>query len=329
VDSLKLPFRIAVENRDENENGVVRIHDYRINTAALTQELARPTAAVSDLAMDENAEATTARGYLDADTGFFITEASIDGKGPFPFILDTGGHNILTPQMVQQLGLTTAGKGFSTGAGAGTTPTEFTKVKTLAIGAAVLSEQPFTVLHIDLGMAHDGQRHLPIAGILGLELFERLAITVDYKSRSVTLQPLSRFAYAGPGKRVPICFTSDMPLVTATLDGHAGSFGVDTGNNVDLIVFRVWAASNGLAANYSDGQKMDSTSVGGNLEMSKARAKSFHFGGRELGPIGILLAPENGGSLSARSEAGNFGNAILSHFKVTFDYRSSAMYLEP
>jgi len=327
--SLRLPFSISIENRDENETGVASIRDYQITTANPDHDLARPTASVSDLALAGNVNTTTARGYLDSDTGFFIVEASIDGKGPYPFILDTGGHDILTPQMVRQLGLTTAGKGFSTGAGAGSTATEFTKVKTVAIGSALLSAQPFTVLHLDLGMTHDGQRQLPIAGILGLELFERLAITMDFKGRRVILQPLSQFTYTGAGIRVPIRFTGDMPLVAATLDGHAGWFGVDTGNNTDLIVSHKWAESNGLAAAYSNGQKMEASSVGGNLDFVKARAKDFRIGARDLGGTNILLSSEDAGHLSARSEAGNFGNSILSHFNVTFDYRSETMYLEP
>ncbi|MFZ0797336.1 MAG: pepsin/retropepsin-like aspartic protease family protein, partial [Terriglobales bacterium] len=328
VESIMLPFHIAVENSDENETGLATIRAYRISTVAVTQELTRPVTPTSDVAMAGNIKTSIAKAYLDATTGFFIVEASIDGKGPYPFILDTGGHNILTPQMVRELGLTTAGKGFSTGAGEGTTATEFTKVQKVAIGSASLSEQPFTVLHIDLGMAHDGNRQVPAAGILGLELFERFAITLDIKGKSVTLAPLAEFNHSGAADPIPIRFTSDMPLTRARLDDHAGWFGLDTGNNVGLIVFRAWAESNGLAAGYSTGRKMDSTSVGGSLELRPAKAKSFQLGGRELGPLNILLAPENGGTLSARSEAGNFGCALLSHFRVTFDYRAEAMYLD-
>jgi hypothetical protein len=329
IGSLKLPYTVSVDHSDENETGIASIRDYGISTGVPKQDLARPAEPTSDVAMEGNLKTTTARGYLDPATGFFIVEACINGKGPYPFILDTGGHNILTPQMVRQLGLTASGKGFSTGAGPGSTQTEFTKVKTVTIGSALVSAQPFTVLHIDLGMSHEGRRQVPIAGILGLELFERFAIRMDYKAEHVTLQPLSQFFYSGAGQRVPICFTSDMPLVMAKLDGHPGWFGVDTGNNVDLIVFQSWATSNGLAAGYSTGQKLDSSSVGEKLELGKARARSFQVGGNELGPLNIMLAPEDAGSLSARSEAGNFGNAILSHFNVTFDYRARVMYLEP
>lgn len=329
VEGLMLPFRISVERRDENETGTAVIRDYQISRTAPTEELMRPAAVVSDVGMSPDAKAATARGYFDRDSGFFIVMASINGKGPYPFILDTGGHNILTPRMVQQVGLTTQGKGFTTGAGTGSASTEFAKVSSVAIGSAVLSAQPFVILHLDLGTTQDGKRQQPIAGILGLEVFERFAITMNFKDQTVTVHPLSQFTHAGAGLRVSLCFTNDMPLVQATLDGHPGWFGVDTGNNADLIVFQHWAESNGLAPVYRNAAKIEGSSVGGSVELRAAQAKSFQIGGMDVGSVSILLASGDAGSLSARFEAGNFGNSILSHFTVTFDYRSEAMYLEP
>ena len=329
VEGLMLPFQISVERRDENETGTAVIGNYQISTTAPAADLLRPAAVVSDIAMSAGAKAAKARGYFDRDSGFFIVMASINGKGPYSFILDTGGHNILTPRMVQQLGLTTQGKGFTTGAGTGSATTEFTNVSSVAIGSAVLSAQPFVILHLDLGTTQDGKRQQPIAGILGLEVLERFAVTMDFKDQTVTLHPLSQFTYAGAGLRVSLRFTNDMPLVQATLDGHPGWFGVDTGNNTNLIVFQHWAESNGLAPVYRNAMKTEGSSVGGSVDLRTARAKSFQIGGKELGSIGILMASGDAGSLSARFEAGNFGNSILSHFTVTFDYHSEAMYLEP
>jgi hypothetical protein len=59
------------------------------------------------------------------------------------------------------------------------------------------------------------------------------------------------------------------------------------------------------------------------------RAQTFELGPSVLRNLDILLAGENAGSLSARFEAGNFGNAILSRFRVTFDYRRESMILDP
>jgi len=329
VEGLMLPFRISVERRDENETGTAVIRNYQIGRTAPTEELMRPAAVVSDVGMSADAKAAAARGYFDRDSGFFIVMASINGKGPYPFILDTGGHNILTPRMVKHVGLTTQGKGFTTGAGTGSATTEFTKISSVAIGSAVLPAQPFVILHLDLGTTQDGKRQQPIAGILGLEVFERFAITMNFKDQTVTLHPLSQFIYAGTGQRVSLCFTNDMPLVQATLDGHPGWFGVDTGNNTDLIVFQHWVESNGLAPVYRNAAKIEGSSVGGSVDLGAARAKSFQIGDMDVGSVRILLASGGAGSLSARFEAGNFGNSILSHFTVTFDYHSEAMYLEP
>jgi hypothetical protein len=106
------------------------------------------------------------------------------------------------------------GNGFSTGAGSGSTKTQFTRVKALALGNAVVSDQPFTVLaDLDLGMVMNQGKQQPIAGMLGLELFERFGITMDYKGRAATLQLPWRFICHANAIAVPLRFTNDMPLV--------------------------------------------------------------------------------------------------------------------
>ena len=326
---LALPFKMTTEYRDDPDVGTATITTYQISTASPTGELQRPQAQSSDASIVGGAQETSAKAYLDSATGFYIVEAEINGKGPYPFILDTGGHNILTPFMCRHLGLRPIGDGFSTGAGSGTTKTQFTSVQTVSLGGAVLTKQPFTVLYLDLGMVMNDGMQQPIAGILGLELLERFAITMNYKARMVTLQPSSHFACHGNALQVPFRFTSDMPIGSATLDGHEGLFGIDTGNNVDLIVFRRWAVSNRLADEYAKGSVMDSTSVGGNIAFTRAHAKSFQIAGHDLGATEVLLGPETEGHPSARSEAGSFGNSVLSHFTVTFDYLSEIMCLQP
>jgi len=326
VQEMMLPFSITSDYRDDLDDGTATISKYQVSTAIAETKVQRPDAQVSDARITNGADETTAKAYLDKSSGFFIVDASIDGKGPYPFILDTGGHDILTPEFFRRHGLIAVGNGFSTGAGTGTTKTQFTKVKTVSVGGATISNQPFLILDIDLGMAMGDGKPQPIAGILGLELFERFAITIDYRGRKLTLHARSNLSCRG--QVIPIRFTSDMPLASAALDGRSGMFGIDTGNNGDLIVFRPWAESNHLAAVYEPGKAIDAGSVGGAVEFTKANAKSFQFGGQDLGEIRILLAPRNAGSLSANSEAGNIGNSILSGFTVTFDYRAGIMCLQ-
>jgi hypothetical protein len=114
------------------------------------------------------------------------------------------------------LGLKTYGKGFSAGAGSGSMPTEFSKVESVAIGAATITRQPFTVLHVDLGMTQaPGGKRQRIAGILGLELFERFIVRIDYRDGTVILRPPGPLRYE-TASAIPLTFTSDMPLVQAS-----------------------------------------------------------------------------------------------------------------
>jgi len=328
VDGVLLPFTITVDHGGESESGTAHLAGYRVITTDPIHETVRPQVQIAEMEIQSEAAGATTRGFLDQQSGFFIIEAKINGQGPYPFILDTGGHDILTPDMAHHLGLPTIGKGFSTGAGAGSTPTEFTSVKTLSMGDAVMSQQPFTILHIDLGAAatQKGKR-VPIAGILGLEVFERFAITMDYKAEKVTLRPAEHFEYHGSGTALPLQFTSDMPLCAASIDGHSGVFGIDTGNNTDVIVFHAWAVENGLGFGQHAGGLVGS-SVGGDLKLGKGHIKRFLIGGFDLGATDVLFSSDTSGSLSARAEAGNLGNSILSRFTVTFAFQSGSMYLE-
>jgi hypothetical protein len=232
--------------------------------------------------------------------------------------------------MANQLGLSRSGNAASNGAGAGSTRTEFTKIENISIGEAEMVQQPFTILHIDLGTAGKGNAvRRPIAGILGLEFFERFVVTLDYRTNSITLQPSAGFKYHGAGAAVPIHFTSDMPIASATLNGHPGQFDIDTGNNTDLIIFRTWAIGSGVVNRKVNTEEMKSTSIGGALTLAHAQAQAFKIAGVNLGSIKLLLSSDSSGSLSARAEAGNAGDSILSRFKrVTFDYRGEHMYLE-
>lgn len=329
VGSLTLPFSIGIEHRDENETGIASIRDYELATGSEQPELLRPSSAGSDVRMSTGSLETQVKGYLDRNSGFFIVLAAINDRGPYPFILDTGGHDILTPDAVRDLGLKTYGKGFSTGAGSGSMPTQFTKVESVAIGAATITGQPFTVLQIDLGLTHaPGGKRQRIAGILGLELFERFIIHIDYRDGTVILRPPGPLHYE-PASAISLTFTSDMPLVQASIDGRSGWFDLDTGNNTDLIVFRQWAVAHEMMSLLSKAPLMQGSSVGGAIQMQKGRAQGFQIGNQKLSDIDFLLSSDQEGSLSAKWEAGNIGNEVLRHFRaVTLDYSSQRMYLE-
>jgi hypothetical protein len=318
--ALVLPFEIVTDNGDQPETGVARINDYRVTSASAGQSLLQRPAAPADSSVHSATGRTIARFLIDKDSGFPVIWASINGSEVQPFILDTGGHDILTPVAARNLGLTIVGNGFSLGAGAGSTATQFAKVDRVAVAEAEIGETPFTVLDIDLGETGDGRgRRVPIAGLLGLELFERFRVLLKADGQAVLEDPgLSPDAdYAAS---MPITFTRDMPLIEATLAGRPGTFAFDTGNNAGLIVSPGWAKQTGVSALFAGRSQTGGQSVGGSLSLRSGVKLPLSVDGLSVGPIGSMLSQENTGSLSSRSEAGNIGLAPFAGFDVMIDY---------
>ncbi len=325
---LRLPFRIDTDHGDEPDTGVATIVSYRVETNGAAPLLHAP-APPNDVTFVSRERSTTIPASVNAN-GFLIVSATIDGHGPYPFILDTGGHDIITPRFAAQLGLKAVGSGQSYGAGSASTRTAFTKVRSLGIGGASIASQPFTILHLDLGETPDaGGTKVPIAGILGLEVFERFAVGIDFDGHATLTQAGQSPSHAKGAMALSLRFTSDMPLTRASVDARAGCFGVDLGNNVGLILFVHWVDERDIAVGLQNGPQMSGESVGGDVSMRHGRVSSLTLGSASFTDVPVLVAGGKSGSFSARSEAGNIGTAVLARFqRVTFDYAHGMLYVD-
>ncbi|MBV8156950.1 MAG: aspartyl protease family protein [Dyella sp.] len=332
VNGLQLPFRIETSsaNLAGNTDGssVDVVEHYKILDATPSIELRRPDGKVRDVTMANGAPTATTR--LRVEGGIVLVDVSIDGRPPMPFILDTGGHAILTSDAAKQLGFETKGNGVSGGSGSGTMSTSYTKVKDTALGDAHVHDLTYTVLPYPFGFYERGDG-APIAGILGLEMFERFAITFDYDHDELRLSPYDKGEAPAimKGDAVALRFTDDMPLVTAQQDGHAGMFGIDTGNAGYVLTFPQWARRNGISARYAAGLPIPTGGVGGLFIAHVAHAQHLVLGEQRLDNVVAMLTRDDAGATGNPSEAGNIGQDILSRFNVHFDYRRQQMVLMP
>jgi predicted aspartyl protease len=316
---LVLPFREESGAEPGGNGEEVTIDRYRILRPASAGLFRRP----------RQPRDTVLRGPTTVpieNEAYVVVSAMLNGRGPFDFILDTGGHNILTPAVARQLGLEVAGEGRSGGAGAGTLAESDTRVRELRIGAASMRDQHFYVIPLQYGTVERGRRP-PLAGILGLELFERLRVTIDYRSRRLTLRPPDSLWC--PGTAVPIAFDDDMPLVAGAIDGRPGVLAIDSGNAGSTVVQGVWAARNGLAERMRRGIRTVSFGAGGQSTNWIMRGGSVALGGIRVENVDLRLAQDTQGAFSSISEAGNVGQQVLARFAVTFDYAGARMCLAP
>ena len=265
---------------------------------------------------------------LSIEAGDAIVFAKIDGKGPFPFILDTGGHAILTPAAARAIGLQMQGAASSGGGGSGRVSVAYTFVRSLQLGNAVIPNQPFLVIGYDNDFSDRGAR-APIAGILGLEVFERFAVRIDYARPSLTLTSRGAYEHNGDAVRAALVFQEDMPLTEAAADGTPGLFGVDTGNSGSPIMFGPFLERHGFLARYAPGSSASGKGTGGTVHSVRQVVKSLSIGGRTFRDVvTYFVLGQKGGSFSSSTEAGNLGYQVLANFVPTFDYATGSMYLE-
>ena len=252
----------------------------------------------------------------------------IDGKGPFAFEVDTGGHLILTTGTASQLQLSATGSFSNTGAGTGIAHASLVRTREIRIGSAVIRNQVAKVLPLSLA-ANDRGRRPARAGILGLELFERFAVQFDRADKTMTLTPLESFKGKLKGLRLPISFTEDAPLTTGTFDGITGDFELDSGDAGPAIIEAYWAQQHGLAARLSQGLLWSGGAVGRDYQ------EILNRGDFTLGPLKLphevvsYVGLAERGSESTRMQAGLIGESSLYRFDMIYDYGRELVWIDP
>lgn len=242
----------------------------------------------------------------------------LNGKGPFAFELDNGGHFILTSDTAKALGLAPQGSFASTGAGTEIRQAGYVRIGDLRVGNAEMVNQTAKVL----SLSHNDRPGLPPrAGILGLEFFERFIVGVDHQTKTVSLRPISASSATHPGRPLRLLFDEDAPLVAGGFEGAKGNVMLDIGNAGSTIIEYYWAQRHGLVSRLASGAKKDDEwlSTGtvrlGSFILKDAKIRYFGHPGR--------------GSESAHSVAAIAGEPLLAHFNAIYDYGRQTVWLDP
>lgn len=319
VGTAMVPFRVIRQEGDTNPASIT-VEGAEFVTQPAADEFAPPRTP------DDSTVAGKAATVPITYDGDVVVEAMLNGRGPFSFILDTGGHDILTPDAAKALGLAGIGAGVSGGAGAGTLPEQYTRVERVDIGAATLRDQSFIIIPLQYNTVERGTKP-PLAGILGVELFERFAVELNYRAQTLTLRPIQD-APLGHGVPVAITFTDDQPIFSAKINGITGDNGLDTGNSGSLVVQGRWAHSHGLAQQLRKGLLMAGFGAGGMSKNWASRA-DLEVAGKTFRHIVARYSEDRKGAFSSRTEAGNIGNEIYEHFTLSFDYGRGTVWFDP
>jgi len=251
-------------------------------------------------------------------------KVSLDGKGPYRFILDTGGQNVMTPEVGAQLGSAVTGSLQVSGAGANTVSTGFAWVPSVSIGNATMRHQAFAVLPIGkILQAVEGEH---IDGIVGVELLRRFVASIDYEHHEIILSTRAGAKLAGTA--IPFVYDQSVPQIAGNADGLPGRFIIDTGNRTPLVLYTPFVQAHGLLDRYpSKVRGITGFGLGGPSTGQLVRVKTMQVAAIPVHDVVTTLSMDATGALTEPGTAGNIGGGILRRFTVGFDYREQLMYL--
>ncbi|HEX3764731.1 MAG TPA: aspartyl protease family protein [Kofleriaceae bacterium] len=322
VGGVRLPFHAVVDRGDPRARATVTMTDIQLRPALPGTAFAPPETDADRLRFTGGAQSSEL-GF-DLINNHILVHASIDGQ-PVRLLVDTGGANLVTSATAARLGLAARGEIAVTVPGKRDPSAGFAHGKTLQIGDLALANPVFLVVDTALPDV-EGE---DLDGLVGYELFSRVAVRIDYPQRRLTLTAPSAFAPPAGATAVPFDIANHVPVVRGSIDGVAGRFWVDTGSRLSLSTMGKFTRDHDLIGKYRPRfETVTGWGVGG---PSRSRPVRFHevaIGGATVHEVvGDLLDADN--RLSDPDAAGNLGAGILRRFVVTFDYAHRTMYLEP
>ncbi|HST50951.1 MAG TPA: aspartyl protease family protein [Pyrinomonadaceae bacterium] len=260
------------------------------------------------------------------DNRIFV-EVWLDGRGPFKFILDTGGGSALSVETAKRIGAERGSEVRGSGAGESVVTAWETSVAETRIGGLALKAQGYTVYDFS-DMRHVFGSQM-FDGVIGLPVFSQTVVRVDYEQKLLTFTKPSSFAYRGAATPVPFELERFLPIVRGEVDGISARFGLDTGDRSALTLKSPFVAQYRLREKYAPKvEAVTGWGIGGPIRAQVVRVSDLKFGVVEIREPLTRLSSQKAGAFASGDVAGNVGGAILKQFTVTFDYGRRLLYFE-
>jgi Aspartyl protease/PDZ domain len=267
--------------------------------------------------------------------GIFL-RARVNNSLPMWFVLDSGASSpfFIDTRQAKKLELKLHGR-VSREGGAGPAVYEVARSSglTISLGGFKTEDQTADVISLDSIAAQVGR---PLDGLVGVDLFLRYVVEINYVGNEVTLHDPETYTYSGAGESIPLKLRNGHFFVPAKVQmpGHPrleGQFLVDTGGvMVSAVLTTPFAQSKNLpASNQKTILDRSLSGLGGETRVLISRATSFTLGNRSIRAPLIYVSQDTGGALASSDYEGLIGSEILRRFKVVFDYPRSRLILEP
>jgi len=320
---------VAYATHNESSDGNVvdaSVTNAVANPSDAASQLAKPPSNVHDFSM-LNGKTETSIPFDLVENHVYL-DVKLNGKGPFRFIFDTGGANIVDPVVAKEIGAIGHGSIQGGGVGSTTESVSFAMVDEMQIGDAVLKNQLFGVAPTRSGFGMSGGQ--PVDGLIGFEVLSRFITTFDYGNNRVVLQLPGSAQTASGGNVVPFVLHGQQPQFACGIDGIASQCTLDTGDRGSIDLMSPFLVAHPQVVP---------------PQLSAVGVNGFGFGGPAFGKLGRLQSLQIGnytmkdvigdfttqqkGALAVPFVAANVGGGIWKRFVLQLDYYKQTMTLTP
>jgi predicted aspartyl protease len=197
----------------------------------VAQELAPPSIAAPPVAVPALLDQQQAEtlGYVKDVNDRMTVGVRIDGRGPFPFIVDTGAERtVISSELARTLSLRP---------GRLTTVhsmSEVSQIATVVIPALRVGSRSVEQIHAPAL----SRANLGASGILGVDSLQNQRVTFDFRRREMTVTPSSRREERWPDLNTVVVsgrsLYGRLVLVDASVDGQRVWVIIDTGSEVSV-----------------------------------------------------------------------------------------------
>ena len=324
ADGYKVPFKIVQDLGNPLLLTTMQTTGIEVNVELADALFKPPTEAPASHGFADSVG--MAMVNIEIGVNLVYISATVNGVGPFHFLLDTGaGMTIVDKQLADSLGLQEAGTLPAAGIG-GLDVGKFARVD--SIGFTDLSLYDLTVGVMDFTEINKFTA-IPINGIIGYNLFSRLIVEIDYSGGKLNVYPPESKLFSGGADTLECEIESNHPIVKGLVnDSIEGRFRFDTGSQNFLDLNTPFVRNNNIKDDVlKELGEYEIMGVGGSSKTSLVFIKSLTFGKTRLPEIMTGLYEAETGIFSTENVDGNVGGGVLGWFKVAFDYPHNKVYM--
>jgi predicted aspartyl protease len=232
-----------------------------------------PTLAGAQSPLPAPPEGENIQGHADLSNRLTV-EASIDGKGPYRFIVDTGAdRTIIASDVAASLGLI-AGEDVMVQGIARALPAATVRLRNLRLGRITLDSLPTPVLP---------REWLAADGYLGIDAIDGRRVTFDFQNRALTVTRSSYYSDRAGHDEALVRVAGNGGRLTdlnCRVDGARAFAFVDSGAQISIANTRLFAALAANGASYLSDVRIPLYGVtGGNAQGRLMSVSKIALGG--------------------------------------------------